>query len=156
MGGECNHYFAIPVPLSDYSRSTIVVSLVFWPARLRRLSCLRHRWRKKWIKFASDKTSRGLCPKSDRKACMYCWAGQNGRCQMVMSQPPSLCFVQPNDLSRLCNCFINALRTHSFTRFVTSQLQCVQKIKLNGKTSCCHFAYSFCFAFLCAFVELHQ
>ena len=30
------------------------------------------------IVFAGNKTSRGLCPKCDRKACMDCLAGQNG------------------------------------------------------------------------------
>ena len=30
------------------------------------------------VYFAGNKTSRGLCPKCGRKACMYCLAGQNG------------------------------------------------------------------------------
>ena len=124
MGSECSHLFAIPVTQSDYSRTKIVVSLVFWPARLRRLSCLRHRWRKKGIKFASNKTSRGLCAKRDRKACMYCWAGQNGRCQIVVSQPPSLCY-----------------------RYVTGQLQCFQKIKVKWRDKLLWFHLQFLFCF---------
>ena len=41
--------------------------------------------------IAGNKTKRDLCPKCDRKACMYYLARQNGRFQsrIVVSQPPS-------------------------------------------------------------------
>ena len=53
--------------------------------------------------------SRGLCLKFDRT---YCLAGQNGHFQIVLSQPPSLFFVQPNDPSLLCDRCMGAFRTH--------------------------------------------
>ena len=59
--------------------------------------------------FAGNKTSRGLCPKCDRKACMDCLAAQNGhfQSQIVVCQPPSSLFVQPNDPSMLCDRFMD-------------------------------------------------
>ena len=79
--------------------------------------------RRKVCQFAGNKTTRGLCLKFDRKACMYCLAGQNGhfQSQIVVSQPPSLLFVPPNDPSMLCDRFMGAVGTHSSTRFVTGE-----------------------------------
>ena len=74
------------------------------------------------IEFAWHKTSRGLCLKFDRKPCTYCLAGQNGRFQILLSQPPPLFFVQSNDPSVLCDHCMGAFRTHSCTRFVTGEL----------------------------------
>ena len=59
--------------------------------------------------YAGNKTSRGLCPKCDRKAYMDCLAGQNGHCQSqtVVYRPPSSFSVQPNDPSMLCDHFMD-------------------------------------------------
>ena len=60
--------------------------------------------------------------KFDRKARMYCLAGENGHFQIIVSQPPSLFFfVQPNDPRMLCDRFMGAFRTHFPTRFVTAE-----------------------------------
>ena len=68
--------------------------------------------------LAGNKTSRGLNPKCDRKACMYCLAGRNCyfQSQLFVSQPPSFFFVQLNDPNMLCDRFIDTFKTHSFTR----------------------------------------
>ena len=68
--------------------------------------------------LAGNKTSRGLSPKCDRKACMYCLAGRNGhfQSQLFVSQPPSFFFVQLNDPNMLCDRFIDTFKAHSFTR----------------------------------------
>ena len=79
----------------------------------------------------------GLCLKYDRKACVNCLAGQNGHFQsqirVVVSQLPSLFFVQPRDPSMLCDLFMGAFRIHSSTRFVTGEdyfaLSAVEKEK---------------------------
>ena len=83
------------------SRKSGVISKVKWAIVT---------YEKSW-QFAGNKTSRSLCPKCDRKACMNCLAGQNGhfQSQIFVSEPQSLFFVQPNDPSVYCDHFMGLI-----------------------------------------------
>ena len=88
--------------------------------------CLKHR------QFAGNETSRRLCPKSDRKACMYCLAGPNDhfQSQTVVSQPPHCLLSSQTILA----CFAIALWVHlgpiplsSFCYRRTVEVNCTER-----------------------------
>ena len=56
---------------------------------------------------------------------LHQWAGHDGHfeSQIVVSHPPSLVYVQPNDPRMLCDHFMGAFRTYSSTRFITGELR---------------------------------
>ena len=84
----------------------------------------------------------GLYLKYDRKACVYCLAGQNGHFQsqirVVVSQLPSLFFVQPRDPSMLCDRFMGAFRIHSSVLVLlpAKTVSLYQLLKRKSKNSC--------------------
>ena len=55
-------------------------------------------------KLAGNKTSRGLCPKCERKACIDCLAGQNDHIWLQNGRYSAIygSSVQPNNPCMLC------------------------------------------------------
>ena len=90
--------------------------------------------------FAGNKTSRGLCPKCDCKACMYCLAGQNGhfQSQIVVPQPSSLLFVQPNDPSMFCDRFMDSFLYSFCYRRIVKRLEDFYECKVVNTYHNCH------------------
>ena len=69
-------------------------------------------------KLAGNKTSRGLCPKCDRKACIDCLAGQNDNIWPQNDRYPAIYGSQT-----IHACFAVAFRAQASTSFATGQLE---------------------------------